>query len=151
MHGDTRSDPRGSLCDVCGEWTRDFIVLSGKQESDPNDIFCPACFARVEDRAWYLKDPYEAGRRAGERESALAVARSRKERRDKIWLTVGIAGLVTIVLNYSGWVSSPYEGEPLTPELFIGLLVWIALLFAGFVFLIWLVYRAVVWARHRWP
>jgi polyferredoxin len=123
------------------------VRLFGKGEGDPADVFCPACFARIEDRAWYLRSPYDAGKRAAERDAA----RSRKERRDKIWLIVGIAGLVTIFLNYSGWVSSPYEGEPLTPELFIGSLVWIALLFAGFVFLIWLVYRAVVWARHRWP
>jgi hypothetical protein len=71
------------------------------------------------------------------------------ERRYKVYKGIGIAGVIALVLNFWGGLPSPYEGEPLSYPLLIGVLVWIGLLWAGIAFIVWAAYRAILWTLNR--
>ncbi len=58
-------------------------------------------------------------------------------RRYRIYKGIGVAGVIALLLNYSGWLPQPYEGEQLSYELLAGSFVWIALLLAGGAFTAW--------------
>lgn len=91
-------------------------------------------------------------------------APSERARRCRIYKTVvGIAGVIALIVTFSGWLPSPREGwinefrdaldphvdEWLRPELFVLAIAWIALLLAGIGFIAWAAYRSVSWVLHR--
>jgi hypothetical protein len=89
-------------------------------------------------------------------------APSERTRRYRIYKTVGIAGVIALIVTFAGWLPSPREGwinefrdaldphvdEWLRPELFVLAIAWIALLLAGIGFIAWAAYRGVSWVLH---
>ena len=73
-------------------------------------------------------DAFESGRRLEQEESD----RRRKEHTASTWRNVGIAGLIVLAMTVTQvpW-GSPYEGEPLSLALLMGLLLQLVFFFIG--------------------
>jgi hypothetical protein len=80
-------------------------------------------------------------------------------RRYRIYKAIGIAGVIALIVNFSGWLPGPHEGwlnelagapsDWLAPVLLVGALVWIALLLVGIAFIAWAAYSGVRWLLRR--
>jgi len=73
-----------------------------------------------------------------------------REENERFWRRVGIAGLVVLAATVTRFpYGSPYEGEPLSLALLMGLLLQLALDFAGIVYGGFLAYRIGKWAFFK--
>jgi hypothetical protein len=80
-------------------------------------------------------------------------------RRYRIPKVIGIAGVIALIVNFAGLLPSPHDGwlnelagapsDRLAPVLFVGALVWIALLLAGIAFIAWGAMRGITWLLRR--
>ena len=131
-------------CQVCDTASRRMYRIHGEDYIDGMSFVCDTCFREIEDDAWRIRDPWEAGRRIGER---TAAARLRHQWRS-VALWVGVAGFIVLV----GTIVIPQTGEP-TVAFLIGLFGYLGLLLAGLVFAVWcaswLLYRVYVRVRYR--
>jgi Na+/H+ antiporter NhaD/arsenite permease-like protein len=74
----------------------------------------------------------------------------RREDSERFWRRVGIAGLVVLAATVTQFPwGSPYEGEPLSLALLMGLLLQLFLAFAGIVYGVYLAYRSGKWAYAK--
>jgi len=74
----------------------------------------------------------------------------RREDNERFWRRVGIAGLVVLAMTVTQFPwGSPYEGEPLSLALLMGLLLQLGLAFAGIIYGVYLIYRIGKWALAK--
>ena len=74
----------------------------------------------------------------------------RREANERFWRRVAIAGLVVLAATVTQFPwGSPYEGEPLSLALLMGLLLQLGLAFAGIVYGVYLAYRIGKWAFFK--
>jgi hypothetical protein len=79
--------------------------------------------------------------------------------RRRIPKVIGIAGVIALIVNFSGLLPSPHDGwlnemagapsDWLAPVLLVGALVWIALLLGGIAFIAWAAFRGITWLLRR--
>ena len=83
-------------------------------------------------------DAFESGRHMEQEQNE----RRRKEETARIWRNVGIAGLIVLAMTVTQFPwGSPYEGEPLSLALMMGVLLQLVLFFIGIGFGGLLLYR----------
>jgi hypothetical protein len=128
-------------CHICDAAPSRLYRIEGEHTTDMMSFVCEPCFSDIEDDAWRLRDPWEAGRRVGERRAAA----SQREQWYRVAFWIGLVGFVLLL----GAVVLPQTGGAPFLAFFVGFVAYLSLIVAGVAFAIWGAIKVVKLAYGR--